>query len=84
MPHLQSLLRSNGVEGSVRLVEVQSDEDAQRLRFLGSPSLRVDGRDVEPGAGQRTDYGLQCRVYRAPAGLTGTPPDEWVRAALGL
>ncbi len=66
----------------VELVEVPDDEAARRQRFLGSPTLRVDGRDVEPGADARTDYGLKCRVYRTPHGLGGVPSDEWILAAL--
>ena len=82
LPRLQQLLADCGIAGAVRLVEVPDDEAAQRLRFLGSPSLRVDGRDVEPGADERRGYGLQCRVYRTPEGLTGTPVDAWVVGAL--
>ena len=83
LPHLHRLLHRNRLDVDVQLVEVTSDEDAQRLRFLGSPSLRVNGLDVEPGADQRSGYGLQCRLYPTPDGLTGTPPDEWVLHALG-
>ena len=70
------------VELDLRLVEVTSPEDAERLRFLGSPSVRVDGRDVEPGADSRDNFALSCRVYQTDAGLRGVPPDEWIRAAL--
>ena len=51
---------------------------AERERFLGSPTLRVDGVDIDPGAGERTDYGLKCRLYPTNQGLRGAPPDEWV------
>jgi hypothetical protein len=44
--------------------------------------LRSDGEDVEPGADQRTDFGLQCRLFATPDGLRGMPADEWVLAAL--
>jgi hypothetical protein len=54
----------------------------QRLRFLGSPTVRVDGRDVEPGADLREDFGLKCRLYRTEDGLTGTPAEEWLLAAI--
>lgn len=82
LPHLEQLLAGLGVDSPVRLVEVGSDEDAQRLRFLGSPSLRINGHDVEPGADTRQGYGLQCRLYNTPQGLTGTPLDDWVRTSL--
>src|SRR4051794_33044022 len=69
-------------DAELRLRFVESDDDAQRVRFLGSPSVRVDGRDVEPGADARTDYGLKCRLYRAEDALLGAPPDEWIVDAL--
>jgi hypothetical protein len=78
--HLGSLLRRPDVE--LRLRRVESDEDARRIGFLGSPSVRVDGRDVEPGAEARDDFGLKCRLYRADGRLVGVPPDAWIVEAL--
>ena len=52
------------------------------MRFLGSPTIRVDGRDVEPGADERDEFVLACRIYRTPAGLRGEPAEAWVRDAL--
>jgi len=75
LPHLRQLLADAGTDLPIRLVRVESAQEAERLRFLGSPSLRVDGRDVDPAAENRTDFGLQCRVYRSAQGVTGTPPD---------
>ena len=84
VPHLQQLLSERGVAADVALRRVDSDADAQRLRFLGSPTVRVDGRDVEPGADARTDFGLKCRLYRTPDGLTGVPPLRWIFEALAV
>jgi hypothetical protein len=71
------------IELDVRLVNVQTPEDAQRLRFLGSPTIRVNGEDVEPAAAERTNYVHSCRVYRTHTGLVGQPDERWVRHALG-
>jgi hypothetical protein len=57
-------------------------EDAGTLRFLGSPSVRVNGHDVEPGSDQRADFSYSCRTYATPFGRSGVPDEEWVRAAL--
>ena len=70
-----------GIKLNLRLVEVSSADDAERLRFLGSPSVRVNGHDVEPGADDLGTFVFACRVYRTGDGLHGTPPEEWVRAA---
>jgi len=70
------------VQAEIELVEVADAETATRLRFLGSPSVRVDGRDVELGADARSDFVLSCRVYRSERGLAGHPEADWIRDAL--
>ncbi len=82
LPHLQHLLHHHHVHSPVQLIEVSDDQTAHQLRFLGSPTLRINGQDVEPGAEHRSGYGLQCRIYSTPHGPAGTPPDSWVLAAL--
>ena len=81
-PRLRELVRDQWPHATVQLRRVESDHDAQRLRFLGSPTVRVDGYDIEPGADTREDYGLKCRLYRADGALAGVPPDDWILAAL--
>jgi copper chaperone CopZ len=70
------------VDADVRVVRVDGDDAAKRLRFLGSPTVRVDGRDVEAGTKDRGDFGLQCRVYSVEGRYQGTPPVDWITAAL--
>jgi hypothetical protein len=79
---VRELAAEHGVRAAIEPVRIASDEQAQVQRFLGSPSLRVDGSDVEPGADERSDYGLKCRLYRGASRLTGSPDDAWIRAAL--
>lgn len=83
MPRLRTLMAEAGIEDPVELKRVTSLEDAERERFLGSPTLRVDGRDVDPSAEQRSDYGLKCRLYAHADGLRGAIPDDLIRAGLG-
>ncbi len=72
------VLSQLGLSADVREVEVRTPEDAERLRFLGSPSVRVDGEDIEPGAESRSEYALSCRIY----GDSGLPTKELLVAAL--
>ena len=83
LPHLRQLLRDQGINDPVRLIEITGDDEAQRQRFLGSPTLRINGADVDPSAVGRTDYGMQCRIYLTEDGAQGIPPDSWVLRALG-
>jgi len=69
-----------GVDAEVVLVEVTSPEDAERLRFRGSPTVLVDGRD--PFAEESAPVGLSCRVFRTPQGLRGTPTVDQLVAVL--
>ena len=84
LPRLRDLLAQLGATDRLELRRVETIGDAERERFLGSPSVRVDGYDIEPGADERTDYGLKCRLYRTESGMQGEPPTDWVLAALGL
>ena len=83
LPRVRRLLDHAGVAEEIELRRVESREAAERERFLGSPTLRVDGRDVEPGAAERRDFGLKCRIYRSETGQSGAPADEWVLEAIG-
>jgi len=82
LPHLRELLSRERITDEVRLRRVESSEDAERERFLGSPTLRIDGRDVDPGAAERGDFGLKCRLYRTDSGVSGVPHDDWIVQAL--
>ena len=66
------------IEMDLRLVCVDNNEAADRLRFLGSPTVRVDGVDIDPVASQRTRFAMSCRTY----GGNGVPPDSLIAAAL--
>ncbi len=52
-----------GLDAEVEEVEVTSGDDAVGLRFLGSPTVLVDGADIEPAARDRSDFGFSCRTY---------------------
>ena len=78
---LRKVLADEGVQAEVELVAVKTDKDARSLRFPGSPTIRVDGRDLFP-APEREDWRLGCRVYTTPEGLRGSPTAEMFEEAL--
>ena len=82
LPHLRRLLSGAGYAHDLELIRVADSDDAVRERFLGSPTVRVDGADIEPGAQARTDYGMKCRLFATATGLRGQPEDAWVLNAL--
>jgi hypothetical protein len=80
---LQEVLAEEGVEATVERIEVLTDEEAARLGFPGSPTIRVDGRDVDvQGAGQM-GTALTCRVYVLEDGrFSPVPSKAMIRRAL--
>jgi hypothetical protein len=54
--------------------EVSTDAGARREKFIGSPTIRVDGRDVQPLPDE--PIGLACRVYRTGDGRVSPVPDR--------
>ena len=81
--HLPGILEAGGIAANVELRRIADEETAVAERFLGSPTVRVNGRDIEAAAAEREDYGLKCRIYRTETGVTGMPPDELILAAIG-
>jgi hypothetical protein len=70
---LEDVLAARGVDQPVKVHEVTSHEEAQRLSFPGSPTIRVDGRDVDP-AGASAPPALTCRIYYLPDGRASPVP----------
>ncbi len=79
---LRGVLEEQGVGAEVELIAVNTDEEAQRLRFPGSPTIRVDREDLFP-VPERAGYALGCRMYATPEGLRGSPTAEMLGEALG-
>jgi hypothetical protein len=82
LTQLRRILDEERVAASIDLLEVTSEEQAQQQRFIGSPTIRIDGEDVIPGTEDET-FSLSCRVYRTRDGRISPVPDpEDVRAAI--
>jgi hypothetical protein len=71
-----------GVDAEVRTTMITDQAAAERARFVGSPTVRVDGRDVDPDGELAADYTLECRLYWHQHRLAGYPQERWVREAL--
>src|SRR5213078_1307406 len=71
------LARELSLEPELRLVEVADQEEAERLRFLGSPTIRIDDVDVDPNTPERDEYALCCRIFITADGATGQPEERW-------
>lgn len=74
----REVLSELGVDAEIREVAVETPKEAEAHRFVGSPTVRVNGKDIEPDALDRRDFGLSCRMYRGG----GVPPKELLLEAV--
>jgi len=81
---VERVVEETGVPAHVEVVVMTSEADARERRFLGSPTVRVEGRDVDQRLNGRREYTLADRIYRTDRGLAGWPDAAWVREALLL
>lgn len=79
---VERVVDETGVPAEIQVVEVASDEDAETHRALGSPTVLVDGRDVDPQPSVNAVFSIQDRIYRTDRGPCGWPDAEWIREAL--
>jgi hypothetical protein len=79
-PDALALLRSILGDVDIELVEIVTEEDAEREGFVGSPTIRVDGEDLFPA---NEPPSLTCRIYRLADGrYSPTPDPDELRARL--
>jgi copper chaperone CopZ len=79
---VQQVLKEEAISAEVSEVNVSDASTAQELGFLGSPSVRVDGLDVESAARTVRDYGMMCRTYMVDGRREGSPSREMLRQAI--
>lgn len=82
LARLHGAIAEEGVTAEAEIIRLETDEEAQRYRFVGSPTILVEGRDIDPPPGG-AQYALTCRAYRREDGrITPLPPVELIRRAL--
>lgn len=79
---LKEALDQMGLAAEIRRIEVKTDEEAVSLCFPGSPTIRINGRDIDPEGARQQRAGLSCRIYHVGGRITPLPPMELIRSAL--
>lgn len=74
---VKSVMKAQGITANVTQIEVPDAEAAKAVGFLGSPTIRVNGLDVDPASRSVTGAGFACRCYAG-----GLPSEGMIRAAL--
>jgi hypothetical protein len=81
MERVQRVLTRERIEARIVSLDVPDVETAKKLRFLGSPSIRVNGVDIEPGRRDDPPF-FGCRTYTVQGKTVGVPPEEWISKAV--
>jgi hypothetical protein len=68
-----------GLTSPITEMNVSDRATAVSIGFLGSPTVRIDGLDIEPSARHRTSFGMMCRTYE---GSGGVPSEDLIRKAI--
>ncbi len=82
LENLKAALTAERLVAEIHLVQVEDNDAAARLRFLGSPSFQINGIDLWPE--DRMTYALSCRIYSTPQGMRGVPDVEMLRQKLHI
>lgn len=77
LDRLKAVLWQAGLAIEVSEIEVSDESAAETLQFFGSPTIRVNGLDIEPDSRSVKDTGFACRRYS-----DGLPSEEMIRTAL--
>lgn len=81
LARLRRVLEEEAVQAEVEVVRVETEEEARRWRFVGSPTILVEGEDIQPSPEE--PYRLTCRVYRWEDGrISPLPSPETLRRAI--
>ena len=82
LARLREVLAEERIAADIEIVRVEMDDQAQQLAFVGSPTIRIEGRDIDPPP-PGAQYALTCRAYRRADGrISPLPPQEMIRRAL--
>jgi hypothetical protein len=82
LQRLREAMSAEGVDAPIEIVKVETEAQAEALRFIGSPTILIDGADIVPSSGEAL-YRLTCRTYRLEDGrFSPLPSAATIRAAL--
>ena len=82
LQNLRDVMVEMGIsENHLKMTEVLNIESAKLLKFQGSPTILLDGKDIYTDA-EPTDFSYACRIYRFGGEQSGVIPKEFIKAKL--
>jgi hypothetical protein len=81
LERLRKVLAEEDVRAQIDVMKVETSEQAQELRFIGSPTILIDDHDIDPQP--NAQYQLTCRAYRLEDGrISPLPSVSMIRRAI--
>ena len=81
LARLRKILNEEGVDARIEIIKIETDEQAKRSRFVGSPTILLNDVDIDPPT--VNNYGLACRAYQLEDGrISPLPSEEMIRRAI--
>lgn len=81
LQRLQKCVKAEGISADIEVLKVETADEAEKLQFVGSPTIIVDGFDIDPPVDPH--YALTCRAYRLEDGrISPLPSEAMIRRAL--
>jgi hypothetical protein len=78
---LKEILAAGGVAAEIHEVAVTNAAMAEALRFCGSPTIRINGRDIAAESEDVGNFALSCRLYPGDK-QRGIPPVDMIQRAV--
>ena len=75
LERLRKVASEESIEVDISVVEVETEEQARDLEFVGSPTILIEGRDISPHL-EYPNYALTCRAYHLEDGRISPLPSE--------
>lgn len=82
LTNLKAAMSETGVTEEIKIINVEKPEDVLIHRFLGSPSIRINDKDIEIIEDDSTEYSMHCRLYRTGETTSGFPTKELIKKKL--
>ncbi len=81
LQRLKRVLDSMKVEYNLKIIEVKTEEDAKKFKFPGSPTIRINGIDIQPES-SKGPYGLSCRAYIIEGRVLPVPTEKYIEESI--
>ena len=80
LSNLEEIIQELDINNEIIMINVETNEDAIKYEFTGSPTIKVNGKDIFPT--EQNNYALGCRIYKTPKGYKGSPTKEMISERL--